>query len=81
MFATALLGACAVERDPPKAAASAEEDTGGSASGDFGPPQGEPVTAVLTSPPMVPPPTGRSTPAKVIVQLEVARWRRKFPKA
>jgi len=42
-----------------------------SAKGDFGPPQGEPVKAVLTSPPMVPPATGRSAPAKVIVELEV----------
>ena len=39
--------------------------------GDFGPPQGEPVKAVLTSPPMVPPATGRTAPAKVIVELEV----------
>jgi nitrite reductase (NO-forming) len=39
--------------------------------GDFGPPQGEPVKAVPTSPPNVPPATGRSTPAKVIVELEV----------
>ncbi|MBI2962840.1 MAG: nitrite reductase, copper-containing [Deltaproteobacteria bacterium] len=46
-------------------------DTGGSAKGDFGPPQGAPVRAVLTSPPQVPPPTGRTHPAKVIVELEV----------
>ena len=45
--------------------------TGGSARGDFGPPQGEPIKAVLTSPPRVPPATGRSQPAKVIVELEV----------
>src|SRR5689334_13196791 len=45
--------------------------TGGSLSGDFGPPQGEPVNAVLTSPPLVPPPTNRHAPAKVIVELEV----------
>ena len=51
---------------PPPAA-----DTGGSAKGDFGPPQGEPIQAVLTSPPNVPPPTNRKTPAKVIVNLEV----------
>lgn len=54
---------------PPPASASA--DTGGSAHGDFGPPQGEPIKAVLTSPPEVPPPTGRNYPAKVIVELEV----------
>lgn len=46
-------------------------DTGGSAAGDLGPPQGEPIHAVLTSPPMVPPATNRNTPAKVIVDLEV----------
>lgn len=39
--------------------------------GDFGPPQGDPVKAILTSPPQVPPPTGRHAPAKVIVELEV----------
>ena len=43
--------------------------TGG--PGDFGPPRGEPIHAVLTSPPNVPPPTNRSYPAKVIVDLEV----------
>ena len=43
----------------------------GSAKGDFGPPQGEPIKAVLTSPPNVPPATGRKAPAKVIVELEV----------
>lgn len=41
------------------------------APADSGPPQGEPVKAVLTSPPNVPPPTGRKAPAKVIVELEV----------
>ncbi|HEY1090152.1 MAG TPA: copper-containing nitrite reductase, partial [Burkholderiaceae bacterium] len=41
------------------------------AKGDFGPPQGLPIRAVLTSPPLVPPPTGRTRPAKVIVELEV----------
>jgi len=40
-------------------------------AGDFGPPQGEPVHAVLTSPPNVPPPTNRKVPVKVIVDLEV----------
>src|SRR5215472_8382407 len=41
------------------------------AKGDFGPPRGEPIHAVLTSPPNVPPPTNRFHPAKVIVELEV----------
>ena len=50
---------------------SAASDSGGSRKGDFGPPQGEPIKAVLTSPPLVPPATGRSAPAKVIVELEV----------
>ena len=39
--------------------------------GDFGPPRGEPIHAVLTSPPLVPPPVNRTYPAKVIVELEV----------
>lgn len=39
--------------------------------GDFGPPRGEPIKAVLTSPPHVPPATNRNYPAKVIVELEV----------
>ncbi|MBQ4854733.1 nitrite reductase, copper-containing, partial [Rhodanobacter sp. B2A1Ga4] len=39
--------------------------------GDFGPPQGEPIHAVLTGPPHVPPPVNRNYPAKVIVELEV----------
>jgi len=53
------------------AAAADPADTGGSLRGDFGPPQGEPIHAVLTSPPNVPPPVHRSRPAKVIVDLEV----------
>ncbi len=52
-------------------APAAPADTGGSAKGDFGPPQGEPIHAVLTDPPFVPPPTNRKHPAKVIVDLEV----------
>jgi nitrite reductase (NO-forming) len=47
------------------------KDTGGSAKGDFGPPQGELIKAVLTSPPHVPPPVNRNHPAKVVVELEV----------
>jgi nitrite reductase (NO-forming) len=53
------------------AAAAPPADTGGSLHGDFGPPQGDPIHAVLTSPPNVPPPVHRSHPAKVIVDLEV----------
>ncbi len=54
-----------------KAPPAAERDTGGSALGDLGDPVGPPIKAVLTSPPLVPPPTGRHEPAKVIVELEV----------
>ena len=39
--------------------------------GDLGPPQGDPIDAVLGIPPNVPPPLNRKTPAKVIVDLEV----------
>ena len=45
--------------------------TGGSAMGDLGPPQGDPVMAVLTDAPAVPPPIERDYPAKVVVELEV----------
>ena len=70
MAATLLLAGCgASDKSVPAGAAAA--DTGGSRQGDFGPPQGEPVHAVLTSPPLVPPPTHRKAPAKVIVELEV----------
>src|SRR3546814_6427840 len=51
-------------------AANASADSGGCLKGDVGPPQGNPVEAVLTSPPHVPPPTGRDYPAKVIVELD-----------
>ena len=44
---------------------------GGKMAGDFGPPRGKPIQAILTSPPHVPPPTNRNYPAKVIVELEV----------
>src|SRR5215471_2894781 len=56
--------------DAAKAAAPAPVTLGG-VHGDFGPPQGAPIHAVLTSPPNVPPPTNRFYPAKVIVELEV----------
>src|SRR5512134_118887 len=64
------LSACTGKSNAPMTGASAA-DTGGSRKGDFGPPQGEPIHAVLTSPPLVPPPTGRTAPAKVIVKLDV----------
>ncbi len=68
------LAGCARDKDSTASdatASTAATDTGGSAAGDFGPPQGEPVQAILTSPPNVPPATGRTAPAKVIVNLEV----------
>ena len=74
IIATALLsltGCTTNKEDATVAPAVVTTDTGGSAAGDFGPPQGAPINAILTSPPMVPPPTGRTAPAKVIVELEV----------
>jgi nitrite reductase (NO-forming) len=50
----------------------------GVAPGDFGPPQGEPIHAQLTSPPFVPPPIHRNYPAKVIVELEVRELQREI---
>lgn len=69
----ALLFGAGCNNSPPPLVkdASAEGETGGSKRGDFGPPVGEPIKAVLTSPPHVPPPTNRKEPAKVIVELEV----------
>ncbi len=70
VLAAATLNAC--QRNEQGATAEvANEDTGGSAKGDFGPPQGEAIKAVLTAPPNVPAATGRKTPAKVIVELDV----------
>ncbi|MCH8619740.1 copper-containing nitrite reductase [Undibacterium sp. TS12] len=51
--------------------AQASETKAIKSSGDFGPPQGPAIHAVLTSPPFVPPPVRRNYPAKVIVELEV----------
>jgi nitrite reductase (NO-forming) len=68
-LAALALAGCGRESAPQTPAATA--DTGGSRKGDFGPPQGEPVNAVLASPPNVPPPVQRNSPAKVIVHLEV----------
>jgi nitrite reductase (NO-forming) len=65
-----VLLACGQSTQQPTGAAATIE-TGGSANGDFGPPQGEPIKAVLTNAPEVPPPVDRNYPAKVIVELEV----------
>ena len=70
--AALVLGGCGGQQTPvEKTSTAVASDTGGSAKGDFGPPQGPEVRAVLTSPPNVPPATGRHAPAKVIVELDV----------
>ncbi|MBX7147660.1 nitrite reductase, copper-containing [bacterium] len=53
------------------ACSQSNQDTGGSAKGDFGPPKGEPVEAEITSAPAVPAPIKRDHPAKLVVHLEV----------
>jgi nitrite reductase (NO-forming) len=68
-LAVLLIGAVAVWSGPPRPLHAAE--TGGSASGDLGPPEGEPIMATLADAPFVPPPITRRVPAKVVVQLEV----------
>ena len=65
--AALVMGGCKQSND----ANTAPTGKTGSAAGDFGPPQGEPIKAILTAPPMVPPATERSAPAKVIVELDV----------
>ena len=65
------LSACDRGGEAPASTNAAASSTGGSLKGDFGPPQGQPVDAILTSPPHVPPATGRTAPAKVIVKLDV----------
>src|SRR5690606_38121068 len=65
-------GGCKQADTPaPVTRTEAAQDSGGSLKGDFGPPQGKPIEAVLTSPPHVPPPTNRDYPAKVVVELDV----------
>jgi nitrite reductase (NO-forming) len=71
VLATLVLGGCRGSRDDADSKPIAAAETGGSLHGDFGPPQGPDVQAVMTDPPMVPPPTGRHKPAKVIVELDV----------
>lgn len=70
-----VLAACDSGREEaPREATEGTESTSTPASGipgDFGPPRSEPVEAILTDPPNVPPPTNRDHPAKVIVDLEV----------
>src|SRR5262245_37756722 len=82
LAATPVLGACGRSDCSTGAAAPAggpaPPATDGSARGEFGPPQGEPIKAVLTSPPEVPPSTGRNYPAKVVVELEVTEVEREI---
>jgi nitrite reductase (NO-forming) len=63
--------ACNGAQTPGTPSKAASDETGGSKKGDLGPPVGEPIQAVLTNSPEVPPPTGRTQPAKVVVELEV----------
>ena len=65
------LAACQPQSTETASGKSNQVDTGGSAAGDFGPPQGDPIQAVITSAPDVPPPTNRDYPAKIIVDMEV----------
>lgn len=65
------LAACEPQPVGTASGAAHQTKTGGSAAGDFGPPQGDPVLAVLTSAPVVPPPVDRDYPVKVIVDMEV----------
>ena len=58
-------------RDAQPSSSSVASDTGGSAKGDFGEPQGAPIHAELGDAPAVPAPITRKTPAKVIVEVEV----------
>lgn len=68
------LAACGGTPQEPVAGQTSQDqdtDSGGSLKGDFGPPVGPDVRAVLTTPPMVPPATKRTKPARVIVELDV----------
>jgi len=56
--------------EPPPAAPTPDADPA-PAPIDLGPPRGAPVTSEPTFAPVVPPPTGRTVPTKVIVELEV----------
>lgn len=67
LVAALFLAGAALAATPPGDAGAAKAK----APGDFGPPRGAPIKAVLTSPPHVPPPITRKYPAKVIVELEV----------
>src|SRR5579884_4015537 len=70
LFALAAVAAAAVPLHGHADAAAAAKNPS-YVHGDFGPPRGDPIHAVLTAPPHVPAPTMRNYPAKVIVELEV----------
>jgi nitrite reductase (NO-forming) len=70
----ALLAACQAAPQPPTVASTAVAPAAAPAAKPvphFGPPQGEPMRAELTDAPAVPAPIHRTTPAKVVVELEV----------
>jgi nitrite reductase (NO-forming) len=69
--AALLLVACSGRSGAAATAAADVSPDAVATSGDFGPPEGAPIHAVLTSPPNVPPPIQRDRPAKVIVDLDV----------
>jgi nitrite reductase (NO-forming) len=71
LAATSLLLGLSTSSQAATAAKAAPKAASVKWPGDFGPPQGAPIQAVLTSPPNVPPPIHRKYPAKVIVSLEV----------
>jgi len=68
-----LLAGCnpAIDDVRPAGADAPAERAQGSAGGDLGPPQGEPIAAITTSAPQAPPPVNRNYPAKVVVDMEV----------
>ena len=70
--ATLALAGCKANNDEVAGARAANEETGGSRKGDFGPPQGEPIKAVLTAPPLVPPATGRTAPGESMLPTVIS---------
>ena len=62
--AAAIVVVAVVSPDTGAAARMVDKAASADIGGDFGPPQGAPIRAVLTTPPNVPPPTGRNAPAQ-----------------
>ncbi|MBL8615408.1 MAG: nitrite reductase, copper-containing [Deltaproteobacteria bacterium] len=75
LSAALLLASCGAPTSKAPAATTPAEPTiytaAEVAAGAMGAPQGAPIQAVLTAPPLVPPPTNRTAPANVVVNLEV----------